>query len=101
MWEKRKCNPIKRKTMVCFVIFMTALASVTPALANYLGPNRTVTETSTICKINLYECQYVPTRDMYRYKVVDGWACADESKAWKVYPNQPDGRGCFDVTSGD
>ena len=38
---------IKRKTIFYFIAILIALASVTPVLADYLGPNRTVTETTS------------------------------------------------------
>src|SRR5688572_21924252 len=68
-----------------------ALATVTPVLADYLGPNRTVTGTTSACKVILYECKYVPTKDDWRYKKVDDWSCSNESKPWQAYSSQPSG----------
>ena len=76
---------IKRKTILYFVLVVLILAIATPALAAYLGPNRTVTETTSSCKVVLYECRYVPAKDDYRYKRVEDWSCSNESKPWKDY----------------
>ncbi|MCI0552622.1 MAG: hypothetical protein L0287_16855 [Anaerolineae bacterium] len=92
---------IKRKTIFYFVIIIIALASVTPVLADYLGPNRTVTETTSVCSVVLYECKYVPAKDDWRYKKVDDWSCSNESKPWQAYSSQPSSQGCFAATAGD
>jgi hypothetical protein len=92
---------VKRKTIVTYIVILIALAIATPALADYLGPNRTVTEWSSVCKILLMECKYVPSKDDYRYKKVDDWSCSLESKPWKSYPDQPSSQGCFSATEGD
>ena len=101
MREKIKSVQIKLKTILIIVIAILALVSVTPVLADYLGPNRTITETISICKVNLYECQFVPSKNTYKYKIVDSWSCSNESKPWKAYSNQPSSQGCFDGTAGD
>src|SRR5687767_6896512 len=82
---------IKRKTIIYFIVILIALASVTPVLADYLGPNRTVTGTTSACKVILYECKYVPAKDDWRYKKVDDWSCSNESKPWQGYSSQPSG----------
>src|SRR5215216_2484206 len=101
MREKINSVQIKRKTFLLIVIAILVLASVTPVLADYLGPNRTITETTSVCKVNLYECQYVPAKDAWKYKFVDSWSCSNESKPWKAYSSQPSSQGCFDGTAGD
>jgi hypothetical protein len=78
---------IKRKTLSYFAAILLALVSVTPVLADYLGPNRTKTETSTACKVVLYECEYVAAKDIWKYKSTDSWACSNESKPWRDYPS--------------
>src|SRR5215213_10581247 len=85
---------ITRKTVFYFIAILMALASVTPALADYLGPNRTVTETTSVCKVILYECQYVAAKDIWKYKSTDSWACSNESKPWRDYPSSS--RTCND-----
>jgi hypothetical protein len=92
---------IKRKTIIYFLVMVIALATVTPVLADYLGPNRTVTETTSSCKIVLNECQYVPAKDDWRFKSVNNWSCSDENKPWRGYPSQPSSQGCFSGTAGD
>ena len=101
MQDKSDLIRIKRKTIVHFVVMVIALASVTPVLADYLGPNRTVTETTSACKIVLNECQYVPAKDDWRFKSVDSWSCSNENKPWQAYPSQPSSQGCFSGTAGD
>gem|GEM_PF-1894725 len=91
MRHKSDLIRIKRKTIIYFIVMVIALASVTPVLADYLGPNRTVTETTSACKVILYECKYVPAKDDWRYKKVDDWSCSNESKPWQAYPSQPSG----------
>ena len=84
------------------IVTVIALVTVTPALADYLGPNRTVTEVvSGACKIILNECQYVPAKKDYRYKTENTWSCSNESKPWRAYPSQPSTQGCFSGTVGD
>lgn len=92
---------IKRRTVVYLAVLLVALAAVTPALAAYIGPKRTVTETTTACSVVLYECQYVASKGGWRYHKVDSWACSNESKPWKAYPSQPNSQGCFAATAGD
>ena len=46
---------IKRKTIIYFAVILITLVGVTPVLADYIGPNRTVTETVSVCKIFLKE----------------------------------------------
>ena len=83
-----------------FVAIILALAIATPVLADYIGPNRTVSETQTSCRIVLNECQYVPAKDDYRFKNTDSWSCSNESKPWQAYPNDPP-RDCSASTVGD
>ncbi len=77
---------IKRKTFF-FVLFILILTIATPALADYLGPSRTVTETTSVCKVVLYECKYVASKDLWKYKKVDDWSCSNEGKPWQAYDN--------------
>ncbi|MBV6402126.1 MAG: hypothetical protein CNIPEHKO_02432 [Anaerolineales bacterium] len=70
-----------------FVLFIFILALATPVLADYLGPNRTVTETTSVCKVVLYECQYVASKDLWKYKKVDDWSCSNEGKPWQGVDN--------------
>ena len=86
---------IKRKTILYFAVILLALVGVTPVLADYLGPNRTKTETSSVCKVVLYECQYVADKDIWKYKSTDNWACSNESKPWRDYPSNS--RTCNDT----
>ena len=92
---------IKRRTILSYMVIVLALAIATPALADYLGPNRTVTEWTGVCKIVLLECQYVSSKDVWRYRKVDDWSCSLESKPWNSYPSQPSSQGCFSATEGD
>ncbi len=88
---------IKRKPffVVLFLLLLLLLAIATPVLADYLGPNRTVTETISVCKVVLYECQYVPARDLWKYKPVDDWSCSNEGKPWQGYDNYNGECGLF------
>ncbi|HKY52742.1 MAG TPA: hypothetical protein VJM08_00490, partial [Anaerolineales bacterium] len=92
---------IKRKTILYFVLVILILGIATPVLAAYLGPNRTVTETTSACKVILYECRYVPAKDEYRYKRVDSWSCASESDPWEDFPSGGSSQGCSAATEGD
>ncbi len=78
---------IKRKTIFCFAVILLPLLVVTPALADYLGPDRTKTETGSVCKVILYECQYVASKDIWKYKSENSWPCSSESKPWQAYPS--------------
>jgi hypothetical protein len=92
---------IKRKTIVYLAVLVIALVAVSPALADYLGPKRTVTETTSVCKVNLNECQYVAAKGDYRYHKTASWSCSNESKPWKAYSSQPSSQGCSAATAGD
>ena len=77
-----------------------ALTVVTPVLADYLGPNRTITETRTVCKVFLKECQFVEDKGEWRYKTVGSWSCSLEGKPWQDYSSNQ--KPCNDTnhTSG-
>jgi hypothetical protein len=92
---------IKRKTILYFVLAILILSIATPALADYLGPNRVVAETTNVCKVILYECRYVPAKDEWRYKRVDNWECASESDPWEDYSSGGSSQGCSAATEGD
>jgi hypothetical protein len=94
MREQANLIRIKRKTILYLAVILIALVGVTPVLEDYLGPNRTVTETGSVCKVVLYECQYVAAKDIWKYKSVDSWACSNESKPWRDYPSNS--RTCND-----
>ena len=91
---------VKRRMIYCLAVIVLALISVTPALADYIGPKRTVTETTSVCKITLNRCQYVPSKDDYNYKRVNDWSCSNENKPWQEYPSEPP-RPCTQNTVGD
>src|SRR5215208_6153150 len=91
---------IKRKTVFYFIAILLALAGVTPVLAAYIGPNRTVTETISVCKVILYKCQYVASKGDYRYHKVNDWACSNTAKPWQAYPSQPP-RDCSSAAVGE
>src|SRR5262245_47998130 len=92
---------IKRKTILYFVLVIIILGIATPALADYLGPNRVITGTTDVCKVILYECRYVAAKDDWRYRKADNWSCSDESKPWQDYSSDPSSQGCFAATEGD
>ena len=85
---------------ILLIVAIMVMGIVTPALADYLGPNRIVTESVSSCKVILLECQYVPSKDDWRYHKVEGWACSDENKPWKAYSSEPSSQGCYDATAG-
>lgn len=87
MWEKSKPIPYKLKTVLFCISILLTLATVTPALADYLGPNRTVTESSGSCQVVLQRCSYVPTKKIYKYKAGSTWSCSLESQPWLSYPS--------------
>src|SRR5215213_7428385 len=76
-----------RTWILLFVAIVIALAVATPALADYIGPIRTKTETITVCKIILNECEYSSVKEDWRYKSVGDWSCSLESKPWQAYSN--------------
>jgi hypothetical protein len=84
-----------RRWILSFVIIIMALTIVTPVLAQYIGPNRTVTETTTSCKVVLYECQFVTEKDEWKYKQENSWSCSSESKPWQAYSSNK--RPCNDT----
>ena len=93
-------NQFKPKKWIFFVALLVVLAVVvTPVFADYLGPNRVVTTTTSSCSVVLYECRYVEAKNEYRYRRAEDWSCSNESKPWESYPS--DGEGCSDDTVGD
>ncbi|MBN2116033.1 MAG: hypothetical protein JW730_05670, partial [Anaerolineales bacterium] len=85
-------NLLKHHKWIFFFIALLAVSSiVTPVLADYLGPNRTVTTTTSVCKVYLYKCTEVETGKWDDVKVED-WLCSNESKPWLAYDS---GGGCF------
>jgi len=92
---------IKYKTTIRLIIASIILAIATPALADYLGPDRTVKDVTSTCKVILYECQYITSKGAWKYHKVDNWSCSNESKPWKAYSSNPSTMGCFDATAGD
>ena len=93
---------IKRKVVIYSIFVILTLLIATPVLADYLGPSRTVTETTSTCHVILYECMYVPSKNDWRYrKSGTEWDCSLESKPWRSYPDSPSSQGCFSATNGD
>jgi hypothetical protein len=84
-----------RRWILSLVIVIIALMVATPVLADYLGPNRTVTETHNVCRVSLEECQYIEAKSDWGYKTVESWSCSLESKPWQAYSS--DRRPCSDV----
>jgi hypothetical protein len=85
-----KSNIIRiHKTFFFILIFILTLAIATPVLADYLGPDRTVTQTTGVCKMVLWEYQFVASKGEFRYRKVDQWSCGDEGKPWKAYSDTP------------
>lgn len=79
---------------------LTLLAGLGAAMFAYTGPNRTRTEAVIVCKIILWECQYVPAQGDWRYHQVRDWSCSNESKPWEEYPSQPPPSGCYEEVAG-
>src|SRR5574338_1048626 len=91
-----------RSKLIALIVISILLASATPVLADYIGPNRTVTETvSSGCKVTLLECQYVSAKNDYLYHKVNEWSCSNESKPWQNYSSQPSSQGCSASNIGD
>lgn len=91
----------KRKTFIHFIVVIIILMIATPALAEYLGPDRTVTEATSTCKVILYECQYIASKSAWKYHKVGDWSCSNESKPWTAYSSNPSSQGCLSATAGD
>jgi hypothetical protein len=78
----------KRKLFtLSFFISLLVLGYVSPVLADYLGPDRTVTVTTTDCDVTLYSCEWVEVKGIWKYKQSDFWSCQNESKPWQKYPS--------------
>lgn len=100
MLNQSRIIRVKRITLVYLAALLIALAVATPAFADYMGPNRTVDETTSVCKVLLNECQYVAAKGDYLYHKIDDWSCSNESKPWRAYPSQPS-QDCSDNNIGD
>lgn len=42
---------VKRKTVIYFIVGVLLFAIATPVLADYLGPDRTITQATSTCKV--------------------------------------------------
>ena len=88
-----------RRWIFSLATVIMALTVATPALAEYIGPKRTVTETRTVCKVILKECEFSTEKQEWRYKTIDSWSCSLESKPWQAYSNNQ--RACNDTLHTD
>jgi hypothetical protein len=88
----------RRLFTLSFFILLLALSYVSPVLADYLGPARTVTVTTTDCNVTLYSCEWVEAKGIWKYKQSDSWSCQDESKPWQKYAGSQ--RSCDSSNSG-
>ena len=93
--------PKLNKSILKFILLIVMFAIATPALADYLGPDRVVTETVGACKVVLYQCRYVAAKDDWRFTRAEDWSCSNASEPWQAHPDQPSSQGCFDATAGD
>ena len=100
MREQRSLPKKKHRKIIYLIVTAIALVSVTPVLADYIGPNRTITETINTCEVVLYQCKYVPTKNIYDYRRSQTWSCSNQSKPWDDYPDDPP-RSCTAYTVGD
>ena len=75
----------KKLFVIVFFILVFVLGYVSPVLADYLGPDRTVTVTTTKCEVVLLSCQWVEAKGIWKYKQSNTWSCANESKPWQQY----------------
>jgi hypothetical protein len=91
---------VSRRKLAYFIVILIALLSVTPVLAEYLGPQRTVTETINACRIVLLECQYVSSKGDYLYHKINEWSCSNESRPWRDYPSEAP-RSCSNQALGE
>ncbi len=77
-------NLLTHKKWILFITLLIVLGMATPVLADYLGPNRTVTTTVSVCKFVLYRCAQ-QNNGNWDYKSVESWLCSNESKPWEAY----------------
>ncbi len=73
-----------KRFLLVIPILLAALITVR-VMADYLGPDRTVTETRSVCKVSLYECANV--NGTWKYKKTLETSCG-EDKWWLAYPSQ-------------
>ncbi len=85
---------------VVFALLLSALLFlVGKAAADYLGPDRTRTVTTEVCKVVLLECAYVPSKELWKYVPIEDWMCSNEGKPWQSYPDH--GPECWSGTAGE
>jgi hypothetical protein len=89
-----------KHTLIAAVFAALFLAPAATALAAYLGPNRTVTETTTVKRVYLYECMYIEATGRWRYHRIEDWPASLESKPWLAYSSSPSWLGCVPATNG-
>ena len=95
---KRILLGLIRKPLFYFFIFVLGLGYVTPALADYLGPDRTKTVTTTSCDVILWECGFNTNKNIWKYNRSDSWSCISEDKPWQAYPSNE--RTCGPANNG-
>jgi len=76
-------SPIQRKYILLIIALLVAFSMATPVLADFLGPNRTVTTTVSVCQAVLFECKKV--KDHYKYKRMEDWSCPSGGDACEGY----------------
>ncbi len=88
---------MKKPSFKYYFLAATVFFLVAARFYTYTGPgNRTIT--ASVCKVELYECQWIPSKGIYNYHLVDDWSCSNESKPWQAYPAS--GPTCSAATVG-
>ncbi len=82
------------KKAIGFLALAVALSVATPVLADYLGPNRTVT--TTVCKVVIKKCELVDG-DYKDRNTGDDWSCSNEGKPWETWPNHATCKSLGDI----
>src|SRR5688572_4450744 len=92
--------PKLNKSILKFILLISIFAIATPALADYIGPDRVVTETVGACKVVLYQCRYVPAKDEWRFTRAEDWSCTNSNEPWQEF-RADEGQECFEAAQGD
>src|SRR5688572_19663507 len=79
-----KSVSLTQNQSIILLILLAALFTLSAAIYNYTGPNRTVTiQDNSACVWERSTCQWNERFDEYRWHVTGSVPCASESKPWQ------------------
>lgn len=78
---------MRRPPARTILIALLALTGLGAELLTYTGPDRTILQNTTVCKVILYKCEYKPKKKDWAWRQSGSWSCSNEAKPWLSYHN--------------